>query len=41
MSYVYEDVVNDKLAEILSRELGVDARAERLSNRRRSDIRCY
>jgi len=38
---VPEYVVNVKLAEILSRELGIDARAERLKGRRRPDIRCY
>lgn len=41
MPEVPEYVVNVKLAEILSRELGVDARAERLRGRRRPDIRCY
>jgi len=38
---VREEVVNVKLAEILSRDFGVDARAERVRGRRRPDIRCY
>jgi hypothetical protein len=41
VSEVHEDVVNVKLAEILSRDFGIDARAERVSGRRRPDIRCY
>jgi hypothetical protein len=38
---VPEYVVNVKLAEILSQELGIDARAERVKGKRRPDIRCY
>jgi len=38
---VREEVVNVKLAEILSRDFGIDCRAERVSGRRRPDIRCY
>lgn len=41
MPEVHEDVVNVKLAEILSSDFGIDARAERVSGRRRPDIRCY
>ncbi|GAB6148254.1 DNA methyltransferase family protein [Stetteria hydrogenophila] len=41
MSWVPEYVVNVRLADVLSREFGIDARAERLSGRRRPDIRCY
>lgn len=41
MPEVPEYVVNVKLAEILSRDLGIDARAERVKGRRRPDIRCY
>ena len=41
MPEVYEDVVNVKLAEILSTDFGIDARAERVSGRKRPDIRCY
>ena len=40
MPEVSEQVINDKLAEILS-ELGVDARAERGKGGRRPDIRCH
>jgi len=38
---VTEQVVNVKLAEILSESFGIDARAERAKGRRRPDIRCY
>jgi len=38
---VSEQVVNAKLAEILSRDFGLDCRAERVKDRRRPDIRCY
>lgn len=41
MSRVPEYVINVKLAEILNRDLGIDARAERLKGRRRPDIRCF
>jgi len=41
MPEVPEYVVNVKLAEILSRELGIDARAERIKGGKRPDIRCY
>ena len=41
MSGVPEPVVNVKLADILSRELSIDARAERVKGRKRPDIRCY
>jgi hypothetical protein len=41
MPEVHEGVVNVKLAEILSRDFGIDCRAERVRGRRRSDIRCY
>jgi hypothetical protein len=41
MPEVREEVVNVKLAEILSRGFGVDCRAERVKGRRRPDIRCY
>lgn len=41
MPEVYEDVINTKLAEILSRDFDIDARAERIRGRRRPDIRCY
>lgn len=41
MPEVHEEVINVKLANILSRELGIDARAERIHGRRRPDIRCY
>ena len=41
MPEVPEYVVNVKLAEILSRELSIDARAERIKDGRRPDIRCY
>jgi hypothetical protein len=38
---VPEYVVNVKLAEILSQELGIDCRSERVEHRMRPDIRCY
>jgi hypothetical protein len=38
---VREEVVNVKLAEILGRDFGIDCRAERVSGRKRPDIRCY
>ena len=41
MARVPEFVVNVKLAEILDGDLGVDARAERVTGGRRPDIRCY
>ena len=41
MPGVPEYVVNVKLAEVLNRELGIDARAERIKGRRRPDIKCY
>lgn len=41
MSEIPEYVVNVKLAEILSRDLGIDARAERVKSRKRPDIRCF
>jgi hypothetical protein len=41
MPEVYEDVINVKLAEIFSRDFGIDARAERVRGRRRPDIKCY
>lgn len=41
MPEVPEYVVNVKLAEILSEDLGIDARAERVKQRKRPDIRCY
>ena len=41
MPEVPEYLVNVKLAEILSQELGIDARAERIKDRKRPDIRCY
>jgi DNA-binding transcriptional regulator GbsR (MarR family) len=41
MPEVHEDVINVKLAEVLNRDFGIDARAERVKGRRRPDIRCY
>ena len=41
MLEVREEVVNVKLAEILSRDFGIDCRAERVKGKRRPDIRCY
>ena len=41
MPEVHEEVINVKLADILRRELGIDARAERIHGRKRLDIRCY
>ncbi len=41
MPEVREEVINVRLAEILSRDFGIDARAERVKGRRRPDIRCY
>jgi PAS domain-containing protein len=41
MPEVREEVVNVKLAEILSKVFGIDCRAERVKGRRRPDIRCY
>jgi len=41
MPEVREEVVNVKLAEILSRDFNIDCRAERVRGRRRPDIRCY
>ena len=41
MPEVHEEVINVKLAEILSRDFGIDCRAERVRGRRRPDIRCY
>jgi hypothetical protein len=41
MPEVHEEVVNVRLAEILSRDFGIDCRAERVRGRRRPDIRCY
>jgi hypothetical protein len=38
---VQEEVVNVKLAEVLSRDFGIDARAERRKSKKRPDIRCY
>jgi len=41
MPEVREEVINVKLAEILSKDFGIDCRAERVKGRRRPDIRCY
>jgi len=41
MPEVREEVVNVKLAEILSRDFGLDARPERLRGGRRPDIKCH
>jgi len=41
MPEIHEEVINVKLAEILSRELDIDCRAERVKYRRRPDIRCF
>mgnify|MGYP000592537979 CR=1 FL=1 len=41
MPEVPEYVVNVKLAEILSKDFGIDARAERIKRRKRPDIRCF
>ena len=41
MVEVAEEVINVEIAEILSKDFGVDARAERVKGRRRPDIRCY
>ncbi len=41
MPEVHEEVINVKLAEILSKEFGIDARSERQKGRLRPDIRCY
>jgi hypothetical protein len=41
MPEVHEEVINVNLAQILSRELNIPARAERIRDRRRLDIRCY
>jgi len=41
MPEVREEVVNVKIAEIFSKDLGIDCRAERIKGRRRPDIRCY
>jgi hypothetical protein len=38
---VAEEVINVKLADILRKDFGIDARAERVKGRRRPDIRCY
>jgi len=41
MPEVSEQVINVKLAEVLSRDFNIDCRAERVKGRRRPDIRCY
>ena len=41
MPEVSEEVINVKLADILRRDFGIDARAERIKGRKRPDIRCY
>jgi PAS domain-containing protein len=41
MPEVREEVVNVKIAEIFSKDLDIDCRAERIKGRRRPDIRCY
>jgi PAS domain-containing protein len=41
MPEVREEVINVKLAKILSKDFGIDCRAERVKGRRRPDIRCY
>ena len=41
MPEVSEEVINVKLADILRKDFGIDARAERVKGRRRPDIRCY
>jgi hypothetical protein len=41
MPEVREDVINVKLAEVLSRDFGIDARAERVAGKRWPDIKCY
>jgi hypothetical protein len=41
MPGVSEQVINVKLAEVLSRDFNIDCRAERVKGRRRPDIRCY
>ncbi|MCC6014336.1 MAG: hypothetical protein LM564_01360 [Desulfurococcaceae archaeon] len=41
MPEVREEVVNVKLAEILSRDFSIDCRAERVRSGRRPDIVCY
>ena len=41
MPEVREEVVNVKIAEIFSKDFGIDCRAERVKGRRRPDIRCY
>ncbi len=41
MPEVGEWVINAKLADILKKDFGLDCRAERISGRRRPDIRCY
>jgi len=40
-SEVHESVINVILADILSRGFGIDCRAERVSGRKRPDIRCF
>jgi len=40
-SEVHESVINVILADILSRDFGIDCRAERVSGRKRPDIRCF
>jgi len=41
MPEVPEYIINAKLAEILSKELGIDARAERSKSGKRPDISCF
>ncbi|MEM1696627.1 MAG: hypothetical protein QXQ90_08555 [Desulfurococcaceae archaeon] len=38
---VHEDVLNSRLAEVLSENFGLDCRAERTATRARPDIKCY
>ncbi|MEM2752000.1 MAG: hypothetical protein QXI94_02835 [Sulfolobales archaeon] len=39
--YVYENELNVRMASVLSESFGLDCRAERVSRRARSDIRCF
>jgi len=41
MPEVREEVINVKFAEILSKDFGIDARAERIRSGKRPDIVCY
>ena len=38
---VFESIINDRISLLLSKELGIDSRAERSGRKKRPDIICY